>query len=116
MWRRLSANVEEAIFECGGGYLVDLNTVVALASADIEIRLDWQVGAGLTDIVERINTHRHLGVYLSSTFDWSVQINDVCLKASRKLSVLLYVKFLKRNTLDMLYKIIIWSVREGLKN
>ena len=62
------------------------------------------------NIVERVNTHRHLGVYLSSTLDWSVQINDVCLKASRKLSVLRNVKFLKRNTLDMLYKIIIRSV------
>ena len=51
-----------------------------------------------------------LGVYLSSTLDWSVQINDVCLKASRKLSVLRNVKCLKRNTLDMLYKIIIRSV------
>ena len=62
------------------------------------------------NIVERVNTHRHLGVYLSSTLDWSVQINDVCLKASRKLSVLRNVKCLKRNTLDMLYKIIIRSV------
>ena len=42
--------------------------------------------------------------------DWSVQVNDVCLKASRKLSVLRNVKFLKRNTLDLLYKIIIRSV------
>ena len=62
------------------------------------------------NIVERVNTHRHLGVYLSSTLDWSIQINDVCLKATRKLSVLRNVKFLKRNTLDMLYKIIIRSV------
>ena len=61
-------------------------------------------------VIERVITHRHLGVYLSSTLDWSVQINDVCLKATRKLSVLRNVKFLKRNTLDMLYKIIIRSV------
>ena len=62
------------------------------------------------NVIERVNTHRHLGVYLSSTLDWSVQVNDVCLKASRKLSVLRNVKFLKRNTLDLLYKIIVRSV------
>ena len=60
--------------------------------------------------IERVNTHRHLGVYLSSSLDWTVQVNDVCLKASKKLSVLRNVKFLKRNTLDLLYKITVRSV------
>ena len=60
--------------------------------------------------VERVNTHRHLGVYLTSNLDWSFQINDVCLKANKKLSVLRNVKFLKRNTLDLLYKITVRSV------
>ena len=62
------------------------------------------------NIIERVNTHRHLGVYLSNTLDWAVQINDVCLKATKKLSVLRNVRFLKRNTLDMLYKITVRSV------
>ena len=48
--------------------------------------------------IDRINTHRHLGVYLTSNLNWSHQINDVCLKANKKLSVLRNVKFLKRNT------------------
>ena len=60
--------------------------------------------------IERVNTHRHLGVYLSSNLDWAVQINDVCLKASKKLSVLRNVRYLKRTTLDMLYKITVRSV------
>ena len=33
--------------------------------------------------IDRINTHRHLGVYLTSNLDWSHQINDVCLKAKK---------------------------------
>ena len=50
MWRRLSANVEEAICLCGGGYLCKSNAVVALASAEIcWIWAWWQVGARLTD-------------------------------------------------------------------
>ena len=61
-------------------------------------------------MIDRVNIHRHLGVFLSSNLDWSKQINDVCLRATRKLSVLRNVKFLKRNTLDMLYKITVRSV------
>ena len=62
------------------------------------------------DFIERVNTHRQLGVYLTSNLDWSFQINDICLKANRKLSVLRNVKMLKRKTLDLLYKIIVRSV------
>ena len=60
--------------------------------------------------IERTNAHRHLGVYLTSNLDWSTQVNDVCLRANRKLSVLRHVKFLKRNTLDLLYKITVRSI------
>ena len=60
--------------------------------------------------IDRVNTHKHLGVYLSSNLDWSSQINDVCLKANRKLSVLRSIKMLKRKTLDLLYKITVRSV------
>jgi hypothetical protein len=60
--------------------------------------------------INRVNTHRHLGIYLTSNLDWSTQINDICLKANRKLAVLRNVKFLKRNTLDLLYKITVRSV------
>ena len=62
------------------------------------------------NFIERVNTHRQLGVYLTSNLDWSFQINDICLKANRKLSVLRNVKMLKRKTLDLLYKIIVRSV------
>ena len=62
------------------------------------------------EFINRVNTHRHLGVYLTSNLDWSVQINDVCFRANKKLSVLRHVKMLKRNTLDMLYKITVRSV------
>ena len=63
-----------------------------------------------SNFIDRINTHRHLGIYLTSNLDWSFQVNDVCLKANKKLSILRNVKFLKRNTLDLLYKITVRSV------
>ena len=61
-------------------------------------------------IIERVNTHTHLGLVLTSNLDWNVQINDVCLKANRKLSVLRSVKLLSRQTLDILYKLTVRSV------
>ena len=60
--------------------------------------------------IERVNTHKHLGLSLTSSLDWSVQINEVCLKANRKLSVLRSVKLLSRQTLDILYKLTVRSV------
>ena len=61
-------------------------------------------------VLPNTNTQHYLGVYITSNLDWSVQINDICLKANRKLSVLRHVKFLKRNTLDLLYKITVRSI------
>ena len=63
-----------------------------------------------SNFIDRVNIHKHLGIYLSSTLDWATQIQEVCLKANRKLSVLRSVKLLSRQTLDMLYKITVRSV------
>ena len=60
--------------------------------------------------IDLVNFHKHLGLYLSSTLDWSKQISEVCLKANRKLSVLRSVKLLSRQTLDILYKLTVRSV------
>ena len=55
--------------------------------------------------IDRVTTHKHLGIYLTSNLDWSTQITQLSLKANRKLAVLRSVKFLQRKTLDMLYKV-----------
>ena len=60
--------------------------------------------------IERVNLHKHLGVFLSSSLDWSKQVDEVCLKANRKLSVLRTVKSLSRQTLDILYKLTVRSI------
>ena len=60
--------------------------------------------------VERVHQHRHLGVWLDSSLDWSKQISEVCKKANCKMAVLRSVKHLGRTTLDLLYKLIIRSV------
>ena len=57
-----------------------------------------------------MNTHKHLGIYLTSSLDWSTQVHEVCLKANKKLSVLRTVKLLSRQTLDLLYKLTVRSV------
>ena len=55
--------------------------------------------------IERVNTHRHLGVYLTSNLDWSYQINDICLRANRKLAILRRVKMLKERPLTYYTKL-----------
>ena len=44
------------------------------------------------EIVKRVETNKHLGLYLSFNLDWSIQCHHVCLKAYRKLTVLRSVK------------------------
>ena len=61
-------------------------------------------------VIERVNCHRHLGLYLTSSLDWGEQVHQVCLKANKKLSVLRSVKLLNRQTLDLLYKLTVRSV------
>ena len=60
--------------------------------------------------VDRVSSHKHLGVYLTNNLDWSLQDQETCRKAYRKLAVLRSVKFLHRNTLDILYKLTIRSI------
>ena len=48
--------------------------------------------------IDRVNTHRHLCLILTSTLDWTAQVHEVCQKANRKLSVLRSVKLLNRQT------------------
>ena len=57
-----------------------------------------------------MNKHKHLGLILTSSLEWGAQVNEVCLKANRKLSVLRSVKLLNRQTLDLLYKLTVRSV------
>ena len=47
-----------------------------------------------------MSSTRHLGLQISYNLDWREQVDIVCLKASRKLSVLRRVKNLQRSTLD----------------
>ena len=61
-------------------------------------------------VINRVNVQKHLGIYLTSSLDWGIQVNEMCLKANRKLSVLRSVKYLDRQTLDILYKLTVRSV------
>ena len=61
-------------------------------------------------VIDRVNTHKHLGLFLTSKLDFGFHVNEVCLKANRKLGVLRSVKMLSRQTLDVLYKLTVRSV------
>ena len=61
-------------------------------------------------VIKQVNSHKHLGFYLTYNLDWSEQLNYVCLKANQRLGVLRHVRFLNRSTLDLLYKLTVRSV------
>ena len=50
-------------------------------------------------IIERVDTHKHLGIIITYNLDWAPHINYICLKANRKLHVLRSVQNLSRSTL-----------------
>jgi ribonuclease P/MRP protein subunit RPP40 len=60
--------------------------------------------------IERVNTHKHLGLFLTSCLDWTLQVNEICRKANKKLAALRSVKLLCRQTLDLFYKLTVKSV------
>ena len=60
--------------------------------------------------IDRVNEHKHLGLILTSSLDFNAQVNNICLRANRKLSVLRSVNILNRKTLDVLYKLTVRSV------
>ena len=62
--------------------------------------------------VDRVHEHKHLGIYLSSSLSWARQCHEVTLRANRKLAVLRSIRYLKRSTLDLLYKVCVRSVIE----
>ena len=59
-----------------------------------------------------MHEHKHLGIYLSSSLSWARQCHEVTLRANRKLAVLRSIRYLKRSTLDLLYKVCVRSVIE----
>ena len=53
-----------------------------------------------------------MGIYLNTSLSWAKQIHETSLRANRKLAVLRSVKYLKRSTLDLLYKVCVRSTLE----
>ena len=50
------------------------------------------------------------GCILTSNLDWSVQLNETCLKANTKIAIQRSVKLLSRQRLDLIYKLTVRSV------
>ena len=59
----------------------------------------------LNDVrIEEVNTHKHLGVYLSQRLDWQNHVEYITDKVSTRLNLLRSLKFtLDRNSLQKIY-------------
>jgi hypothetical protein len=63
--------------------------------------------------IDPVASHRHLGVYFSSDFKWTIHINKIIEKASKQLNVLRKLKFkLDREYLERIYLTFILPILE----
>ena len=62
------------------------------------------------EILDRVGSHKHLGVTLEPDLTWNVHLQKVIQHANLKLSIIQRVKDLSRKTLDILFKLQIRSI------
>ena len=62
------------------------------------------------ELLDRVGAHKHLGLTIESDLNWNIHLTKVIQHANLKLSILLRVKELDRQTLDMLFKLHVRSV------
>ena len=62
------------------------------------------------EVLDRVGSHKHLGVTLEPDLTWNVHLQKVIQHANLKLSIIQRVKDLSRQTLDILYKLHIRSI------
>ena len=62
------------------------------------------------ELLDRVSAHKHLGLTLESDLTWNIHLNKVIQHANLKLSILIRVKDLCRQTLDMLFKMHVRSI------
>ena len=62
------------------------------------------------EVLDRVGTHKHLGVTLEPDLTWNVHLQKVIQHANLKLSIIQRVKDLSRKTLDIMYKLHVRSI------
>jgi hypothetical protein len=61
----------------------------------------------------RVNKHKHLGLWFQSDLNWDYQINEMHSKASKRLNILKYFKYIiQRNKLENMYTMFIRPLLE----
>ena len=55
-------------------------------------------------VLQRVETHKHLGLWFDTKLTWSYHIDQTCTKASRRINMMMPLKYkLFRNTLETIY-------------
>ena len=63
--------------------------------------------------IDKVNSHKYLGVHLSSNLKWKEHIDEVALKARKKLSLMIPLKMkLDRKSLQIMYHSFVLSTME----
>ena len=62
------------------------------------------------EVLDRVGSHKHLGVTLEPDLTWNIHLQKVIQHANMKLSIIQKVKDLSRKTLDIMYKLHVRSI------
>ena len=62
------------------------------------------------EVLDRVGSHKHLGVTLEPDLTWNVHLQKVIQHANLKLSIIQRVKDLSRKTLDIMFKLHVRSI------
>ena len=65
------------------------------------------------EVIKTVNSHCHLGLTLTSSLKWSAHINNICIKANKRLAILNKLSFkINRKGLEQLYFAYVLSILE----
>ena len=65
------------------------------------------------EVIKTVNSHCHLGLTLTSNLKWSAHINNICIKANKRLAILNKLSFkINRKGLEQLYFAYVRSILE----
>lgn len=66
-----------------------------------------------SDMIKQVNEHKHLGLWFSSDLSWHKHIDEICMKADKRVDILSRLKYiLDRKTLETMYTSFIRPILE----
>ena len=100
------SNITDIIYQWSNTWLLEINTAKSLVMLISKKRIPTNkpvIQYGNTTL-KYVNSHKHLGVTINSKFTWENHIDDICLRASKRIHMITALRHkLTRNVLEHIY-------------